>query len=103
MLGHQINILCLVTDCNRLQQFVNSLQQFRLWRASATDCNGLQQFATRIGGEDGSKATKNPVVEHKGSVGRPGVLFMASGRDQRPSPWDKIGRVFDECSTLRIQ
>ena len=32
----------------------------------ATDCNSLQQFATPTTSDDGSQATKNPVVEHKG-------------------------------------
>src|SRR5208283_33586 len=34
-------------------------------RAPATDCNRLQQFATPAASDDGSQATKNPVVEHK--------------------------------------
>jgi Arc/MetJ-type ribon-helix-helix transcriptional regulator len=33
----------------------------------ATDCNNLQQSATPATNDDGSQATKNPVVEHKGS------------------------------------
>jgi hypothetical protein len=41
---------------------VNSLQQFRLL---AGVCNSLQQIATHSGSEDRSRATKNPVVEHK--------------------------------------
>ena len=47
---------------NRLQQFVNCLQQFR---RSTRACNRLQQIATTSGCEDRLRTTQNPVVEHK--------------------------------------
>jgi hypothetical protein len=58
--------------CNRLQQFVNTLQQF--WR-SDRGSNGLQQIATTTGSEDPSQTAKHLVVEHKGIVRRE-VGFM---------------------------
>ncbi len=41
--------------------------------------NEVQQIVIVTTSDDGSQATKNPVVEHKGSVERPGVFFIATG------------------------
>ena len=49
--------------CNRLQQFVNGLQQFR---QSTGICNSLQHIATTADSEGGPQTAKDPVVEHKG-------------------------------------
>jgi hypothetical protein len=46
-----------------VQQFVNEVQQIVIVTTT----------------EEGSQATKNPVVEHKGSVERLGVFLIATG------------------------
>jgi hypothetical protein len=64
---------------NRLQRFVNSLQQLR---QSARVCNTLQQIATATGSEDGLQTAKRPVVEHKGSSDDvvDSVLYLARAK-----------------------
>ena len=90
--------------CNRLQTVCERSATPFAWREGVQQfVNEVQQIVILTTSEDGSQATKNPVVEHKGSVERSGAFLIATGVRSVDSAWDKIGRVFDKCSTLGFQ
>ena len=55
--------------CNRLQTVCERSATIHAWREDVQQfVNEVQQIVIVTTTDDGSQATKNPVVEHKGSV-----------------------------------
>jgi hypothetical protein len=101
MSGHKFAFLA---RCSRLQTVCERSATPFAWREGVQQfVNEVQQIVIAAANEVGSQATKNPVVEHKGSVERSGAFLIATGVRSVDSAWDKIGRVFDKCSTLGFQ
>ena len=65
MSGHKFAFLA---RCNRLQTVCEQSANVFVWRDGVQQfVNEVQQIVIVTTSDDGSHATKNPVVEHKGS------------------------------------
>jgi hypothetical protein len=92
--------------CNRLQTVCEQSATAFTWRARVQQfVNRVQPFVITTANGDGAQATKNPVVEHKGSVERFGVFFMASGARSAASAVgqnrSRVRQMFDARISVR--